>query len=152
MRSAKSKPNAPKTKTAKRKRAASPSPRLPDVSVLSHYNPEDSTASHPDWVKKEFPGYIADHGHHADTGVREFTHNGHVVRIVTTYQVEVDGKPVQAHLSVDEDGKVYTHATPFVSYDSAVELMKAVISAYPDAFSGADDSGSHSGHHQHGEE
>lgn len=78
MRSPKSKPSTPKTKTAKRKQAASGRPKLPDVSALSRYNPEDSTASHSDWVKTEFPGYIADHGHHADTGVREFTQNGYV--------------------------------------------------------------------------
>ena len=38
---------------------------------------------------------------------------------------------------VDEDGRVHTHATPFVTYSSAIDLMRAVIDAYPDAFSGS---------------
>lgn len=108
----------------------------PDTSVLARYSPEDGANAHPDWVKQEFPAYVTPHAGHGDTAVREFTHNGHVVRIITTYRVEVDGQPIQAHLSADEDGQVFTHATPFVTYASAVDLMKAVLDAYPDAFSG----------------
>jgi hypothetical protein len=61
--------------------------------------------------------------------------------------VEVDGHPIRAHLSVDEDGQVYTHATPFVTYASASDLMKAVIDAYPDSFSSHD--GHERPHHGH---
>jgi hypothetical protein len=120
----------------------------PDTSVLARYSPNDPANAHPDWVKKNFPAYIASHAGHEATAVREFTHSGHAVRIFTTYRVEVDGQPVRAHLSVDEDGQVYTHATPFVTYASAIDLMKAVIDAYPDSFSGSD--GGHGGHHDRG--
>lgn len=125
----------------------------PDTSVLARYTPTDLTNSHPDWVKTQFPTYVSPHAGHEATSVREFTHGGHVIKIITTYQVEVDGRPIRPHLSVDEDGRVFTHATPFVTYDSAVDLMKAVIDAFPDAFSGA---GEHDGHHEpehnHGED
>jgi hypothetical protein len=114
-------------------------PGTPDTSVLAHYSPTEGAQSHPDWIKKKFPAYIEPHGKHDATSVRELTHNGHVIRIITTYRVEVDGKPADMHLSVDEDGQVYTHATPFVTYASAVDLMKEVMDAYPDAFS--DDAG-----------
>jgi hypothetical protein len=123
----------------------------PDTSVLARYSPTDGANSHPNWVKTQFPTYIVPHAGHETTAVREFTHGGHVVKIITTYRVEVDGQPIRAHLSVDEDGQVFTHATPFVTYSSAVELIKAVIDAYPDAFSDAGGHGGHPGHgHGHG--
>jgi len=120
----------------------------PDTSVLARYSLMEGAQSQPDWIKKKFPAYVASHGMHDATSVRELTHNGHQVRIITTYRVEVDGKPAGMHLSVDEDGQVYTHATPFVTYASAVDLMKQVMDAYPDAFS--DDAGdeAQSGHDQ----
>ena len=142
----KKKPSKPaRSKAAPRKKKQI---EAPDTSVLANFSPTDSAKSHPDWVKKKFPDYVmAGMGHEA-TSVREFMHGGHLVKIITTYRVEVDGKPVHAHLSVDEDGQVYTHATPFVTYDSAVDLMNAVIDKYPDAFS---DSGGHDhGGHEHG--
>jgi hypothetical protein len=122
----------------------------PDTSVLARYSPTDGANAHPDWVKNQFPTYIGPHVGHEAEAVREFTHGGHVIRIITTYRVEVDGHPVRAHLSVDEDGQVYTHATPFVTYTSAVDLMKAVIDAYPESFTGSDVG--HGGHrgHDHG--
>jgi hypothetical protein len=108
----------------------------PDISVLAQYSPTDAAQSHPEWVKTKFPSYVEPHGKHEATSVRELAHKGHTVRIITTYRVEVDGKPADLHLSVDEDGQVFTHATPFVTYASAVDLMKAVMDAYPeDAFS-----------------
>jgi hypothetical protein len=72
-----------------------------------------------------------------------------MIRIITTYKVEVDGKPADMHLSVDEDGQVFTHATPFVTYASAVDLMKEVMDAYPDAFSDADAGAGQENEHGH---
>ena len=117
----------------------------PDTSVLARYSPTDGANSHPEWVKTQFPAYIVPHGGHEATALREFAHGGHLIKVITTYRVEVDGHPIQAHLSVDEDGRVYTHATPFVTYASAIDLMKAVIDGYPDSFSNA---GSGHGGHQ----
>lgn len=145
------KKKAAKQKAAKPKAAAKSKKQIgkPDISVLARYSPTDGANAHPDWVKTQFPTYVTPHAGHDTTSVREFTHNGHVVRIITTYQVEVDGHPIKPHLSVDEDGRVFTHATPFTTYSSAIDLMKAVIDAYPDSFS---DSGGHGGQHggQHG--
>ena len=121
----------------------------PDTSVLARYSPTDGANAHPDWVKTQFPTYVAPHAGHETTAVREFTHDGHVVKVITTYRVEVDGLPVRAHLSVDEDGQVFAHATPFVTYASAVDLMKAVIDSYPDSFTGSDP-GHHEHEHEHG--
>lgn len=121
---------------------------LPDTSVLAHYSPTDPVNGHPKWLQNQFPGYMDPHSGHEATAIREFSHAGHTVRVYTTYRVEVDDKPIRAHLSVDEDGQVYTHATPFVTYASAIDLMKAVINAYPASF---EDSGSNHGEtHGHG--
>jgi hypothetical protein len=122
----------------------------PDISVLEKYNPTNSSTSHPEWVKANYPSYISGHVGHEMTSVREFSHAGHALKITTTYQVEVDGQPVNLHLSVDEDGQVHTHATPFVTYGSALDLIKAVLDAYPGAFaSHGHHPGHHSGHHSH---
>ena len=120
-----------------------------DVATLAGLTPTEST-SHPEWIKQHFPAYVDPHTAHLQTGVREFAHAGHVVRITTTYKVEVDGREVQAHLSVDEDGRVFTHALPFVSYGSAVDLMKSVIDAYADDFGEAPSGHGPHGHGSHG--
>lgn len=124
----------------------------PDLSVLKNYSPTEGAQSHPDWVKKKFPEYMEPHGKHEATSVREMTHNGHNIKIITTYRVEVDGNPAAMHLSVDEDGQVYTHATPFVTYASAVDLMKEVMDAYPDAFSQSDSQTDQGHEHDHNQD
>jgi hypothetical protein len=126
-----------KVPPAAKPRAVKPrkSTGLPDTSVLARYSPTDGPSSHPDWIKERFPAYVDPHAGHQTTSVREFTDGGHVGRIITTYRIEVDGQEVHTHLSVDEDGRVFTHALPFVTYASAVELMKDVIRAYADDFS-----------------
>jgi hypothetical protein len=136
--------------------AADDSITNPDLSVLAQYSPTGAAKSHPEWVKTKFPSYVEPHGKHEATSVRELAHKGHTVRIITTYRVEVDGKPADLHLSVDEDGQVFTHATPFVTYASAVDLMKAVMDAYPDdAFSNSSTTSATNGeegsHHNHPE-
>ena len=130
-------------KKAKPREARAKNRAEPETAIL-RYSPTDGAHSHPDWVKTQFPTYIVPHHGHEATAPREFTHRGHLVKIFTTYRVEVDGHPIGAHLSVDEDGRVYTHATPFVTYASAIDLMKAVIDGYPDSFSDA--GGGHGGH------
>ncbi|MDN5934885.1 MAG: hypothetical protein L0H75_01755 [Nitrosospira sp.] len=121
--------------------------KSPDTSVLARYSPTGGAQAHPDWVKAKFPTYIEPHDKHGATSVRQLTHKGHDIKIITTYRIEVDGKPAGMHLSVDKDGQVYTHATPFVTYSSAVDLMKEVMNAYPDAFSASDPGAGHDHDH-----
>ena len=146
-----------------RKNVSSPEPTAttpsvlmspPDIAALAEISITDPDKAHPAWIKAQFPEYVDPHAGHEAKTVREINHKGHVVRIVTTYQVEVDGSPVQAHLFVDDAGQVHTHATPFVSYGSALDLMTAVIDAYPESFAKGDEGGGehtdHSGHPGHG--
>ncbi|WLI14841.1 MULTISPECIES: hypothetical protein [Pseudomonas] len=123
----------------------------PDIGALAEISITDPDKTHPAWIKEQFPEYVDPHAGHEARTVREINHKGHVVRIVTTYQVEVDGVPVQAHLFVDDAGQVHTHATPFVTYGSALDLMTAVIDAYPESFIKGDGDGAEQpDHHAHG--
>jgi hypothetical protein len=84
------------------------------------------------------------HGHgHGDHGgatesVREATYKGHRIMVRTTYQIEVDGKPVEGHLAVTNDGRVHYHTLPNISYASAIDLVQQVIDSFPDDFAPPD--------------
>lgn len=74
------------------------------------------------------------HGHHASESVREAEYNGHRIVIKTTYQIEVDGKPISGHLAVTNDGQVHYHPIPNLSFASAIDLVKQLIDVFPDDF------------------
>lgn len=79
----------------------------------------------------------ASHMEHHDEpfeSVREVKHNGHNIVVRTTYEIEVDGKPVKGHVYVDNRGRVYTHAMPAYSFTSTIDLIKKLIDAFPDNF------------------
>jgi hypothetical protein len=81
------------------------------------------------------PGEHCDHGGAASMeSIREATHRGHHIVIRTRYQIEVDGKPIEGHLGVTNDGQVHYHAIPNYSFASAVDLVKQVIDTFPDDF------------------
>jgi hypothetical protein len=69
-----------------------------------------------------------DHGHHGGAeSVREFEHRGHQVRIVTHYEVTIDGEPWTRPVHVLPDGSVISHSLPQYVVPSAVDLVRAVI-------------------------
>ena len=82
------------------------------------------------------------HGH---PSVRTAEHNGHSIEIRTTYDVRIDGEPMEAHLGVSNDGNVHYHGLPNYSEASAIDLMRRVIDAFPDDFPPTDDHD----HHDH---
>jgi len=101
-----------------------------------------------------FKKLLADmHAHmqEASTSTREADYRGHHVVIQTTYKVTVDGQPFNAGLGVTDDGRVYYHGMPNVGFDSAVDLMKAVIERFADEFAGGSEQGHHesTGDHDH---
>lgn len=91
------------------------------------------------------------HMEEGSTSRRETDYQGHHIVIETTYAVTVDGKPFNAGLGVTDGGRVYYHGMPNVGFDSAVDLMKAVIDRFADDFAGG--SGpvhpDHHGDHDH---
>jgi hypothetical protein len=66
--------------------------------------------------------------------VREAEHRGHQIRVETTYKITIDGKPFDAALGVTNGGSVHYHGMPNVGFASALDLVKAVIDAFPDEF------------------
>jgi len=88
-------------------------------------------------------------GHGVET-VRRATHRGHRIEIRTTYEIEVDGQPVEGHLLVADDGRVHYHPVPNTSWASAVDLVKQLIDVFPDDFPRPDGDGDDHGGHDHG--
>jgi hypothetical protein len=71
---------------------------------------------------------------HEHASVRTAEHNGHTIEIRTTYDVRIDGEPLEAHIGVGNDGNVHYHGLPNYTEASAVDLMRRVIDAFPDDY------------------
>ncbi len=143
----------PKKKS--RRRAGNPF-QLPDNSDLKGVDPTSKESVQPGWIGKHHPEYVAhDAMHQSLSSVRQFHYAGHEVMIRTSYEIEVDGTPVQLHAIVDDEGQLRCHTTPYETYSTATELVKELIFRFPDSFEdlgGGDaeygDTGG--GHHDHG--
>src|SRR5262245_23572830 len=79
-------------------------------------------------------GHAGHGGGHA-VSVRTAEHNGHQIVLTTTYEIEVDGKMVNLPLMVDDAGNVHCHSLPNYQFDSAIDMIMAVIDAFPEDFS-----------------
>lgn len=106
---------------------------------MSDKNPiERPTANSIDsYVKKHASqvGETQEHQHPTSETIREADYEGHHIVIRTTYQIEVDGKPVTGHMGVTDDGKVHYHPVPNISFASALDMVKQLINIFPDDFS-----------------
>jgi hypothetical protein len=76
------------------------------------------------------------HGQHGPAGksVRQMSYKGHQLVVRTSYEFEVDGKPVRVELDLDNDGNVTCHALPNYSFTSAVLLLRKLVDQFPDSF------------------
>ena len=61
------------------------------------------------------------------TSLRRSVHRGRTIEIHTTYQVCIDGRPIDARVSVHPNGRVHCNGLPNYSFTSAVELAQALI-------------------------
>jgi hypothetical protein len=105
-----------------------------------------------------FAGHDAGGHAHGDDGtsvsVREFEHDGHEVRIETTYRISIDGRPLPGHVEVLPSGAVHYHRFPQYAPSSAVDIVKTVIDTLwekpdvPDELGEPPDDGT--GGHEHG--
>lgn len=115
-----------------------PIPR-PTAKSISSYAKKNAT------LTAKAQGMGGGHQHHAmSETVREAEYNGHHIVIRTTYQLEVDGKPIMGHLGVTNDGQVHYHPIPNMSFASAVDLVKQLIDVFPDDFVKSDPGANHS--------
>ena len=75
-----------------------------------------------------------EHHHGPMESVREATYRGHHIVIRTSFTIEVDGRPLEGHLGVTNDGQVHYHAVPNLGFASAVDLVERLIDTFPDDF------------------
>ncbi|MFD0274367.1 hypothetical protein ACFVHB_10725 [Kitasatospora sp. NPDC127111] len=75
-------------------------------------------------------------GHHAghSSSVRTAEFEGRQIKIVTTYEVTVDGKPLTAGLDVDDDGMLSCHGLPAYQFTSALDTVRELIRKFPRHF------------------
>ncbi|GAB7188354.1 hypothetical protein ATKI12_8185 [Kitasatospora sp. Ki12] len=99
-----------------------------------------ATAADPHTFGTYLAGIKPAHGH-MDTGhpgrstsVRTAEYEGHRIRIVTTYDITVDDRPLPAGLDVDDDGVLTCHGLPAYQFFSAVDTVKALIRSFPGRF------------------
>ena len=88
------------------------------------------------YVKKHASqvGKTQEHQHSMSETTREADYKGHHIVIRTTYQIEVDDKPVTGHMGVTDDGRVHYHPVPNISFPSALDMVKQLIDVFPDDF------------------
>jgi hypothetical protein len=67
------------------------------------------------------------HGHGSEPSVREIEYRGHGIRVVTRYEVTIDGEPWERPLEVLPDGNVVSHDLPQYVVPSALDLVRAVV-------------------------
>lgn len=104
--------------------------RLTDIEASPF---KDDPVGQPAWVQQRCAKHPPRHAEGGKiSGVRATVHRGHAIEIKTTYEITIDKKPYRGHLEVGNDGRLYCHATPYDSYDSAVDMMKRVIDLYAD--------------------
>ena len=138
-----------------RKRASGATPRRPARSKTGEIT-ADASLEQAQKSAEYFKKLLTDmHAHGGTDSVRQADYKGHHVVITTTYEITIDGKPFTAALGVANDGRVHYHGMPNVGFDSAIDLMKAVIDTFSGDFGGGDHGDDHGGHqnggtHDHG--
>lgn len=68
------------------------------------------------------------HGVDAETVA---VHRGRLITVKRTYDIRIDGTPLSLPVSVDRFGRVSCHALPYVSFESAVDLLRSLLDAVP---------------------
>lgn len=76
-----------------------------------------------------------EHGHeHDQVSVRTTVYKGHRISIRTKYEISINDRPIKGHIGVSDEGDVHYHGLPNYADRSAIDVMKAVVDAFPDDF------------------
>jgi hypothetical protein len=88
--------------------------------------------------------------------VREADFDGHHIVITTSYEIIVDGRPLDVHIGLSNDGSAHCHGLPAYQLPSLVDLVRVLIRTFPDEFTpqgppadGGDAGREHEGHEGH---
>lgn len=90
--------------------------------------------------------HVLQHAHAQEPSVREETHRGHRIKVVTTYEITIDGQPVMGHLNIGNNGAVHYHAIPNQEFPSMIGMVERIIDMSIELGtidSGGDDHGGH---------
>jgi hypothetical protein len=122
------------------------------------FDPFKPGTEHPDWVMKEFPSYV-EHTHESlARSTRVLEHRGNTITITTTYEVRVGERLVTLHMMVDEEGRLWSHLCPYLTFATAPELVRHLIERMPHLLEpaqpspgvdGGDGPSGHGGHANH---
>ncbi len=61
---------------------------------------------------------------------RDEVYKGKTIEIYTTYRILIDGKPLESHTQVMNNGTVHNHSLPQYSFKSAVDMVKKIIDTF----------------------
>ena len=74
------------------------------------------------------------HGKGGQEVIRQDDYKGHHILVKTRYEMTIDGQVVTGHIMLTNLGQVQYHRLPNHSFDSAVELARALIDNFPEDF------------------
>ena len=66
--------------------------------------------------------------------LRTAKYKGHSIKIKTSYEITIDGRPYKGSLMVGDDGHLHCHSIPYETYGSAIDFVKNLIDIYPSSF------------------
>lgn len=116
-------------------------------------------AVQPEEVRAALSTYSEELSHAADVhhggdmvDVRTARHAGHDIVVRTRYEITVDGRPFDVHMSLTNNGRVHYHGLPTRDFPSVIDLVKKAIDVFGDEFTDDDSPAPDDGHggHHHG--
>lgn len=121
-----------------------------DLEDLKRLATPEQAASGPERYRDRLPQLHGTHEHDGGS-VREVTYKGHEIRIVTRYEITLDGRPIRGHMAVSNAGTVHYHGIPNQDFASAVDVVKRLVDLSPAGLDTEhpDPNGGH-GEHPHG--
>jgi len=125
------KPKRPTRRKVARKRQATGA-----VAPLE-FDPFTPGREHPEWVRKNFPTYVEHQHENLVRSDRVLEHRGNTITITTMYEVRVEGRLVTLHMMVDEEGRLWSHLCPYLTFATATELVLHLLERMPHLFEAA---------------
>ena len=146
------KPTRPTRKTARKSHhTAAARKTAPRAVAPLEFDPFTPGREHPKWVRKNFPDYVEHRHENLVRSDRVLEHRGNTITITTIYEVRVEGRLVTLHMMVDEDGRLWSHLCPYLTFATATELVLHLIERMPHLFEATQPTApeGHGGHEHH---
>jgi hypothetical protein len=130
------KPKRPSRRKAARKSRATGAARETGTRAVAplDFDPFTPGGEHPEWVRKNFPTYVEHRHENLVRSERVLEHRGSTITITTMYEVRVEGRLVTLHMMVDEEGRLWSHLCPYLTFATATELVLHLLERMPHLF------------------